>query len=77
MHHCVGTYIGDVLKGRCSIVSIKQGGARVATLEIEKGVMRQLKGPCNAAVPKAVLAATEAYVAGPLTDALSAKRKAA
>lgn len=77
MRHCVGSYITDVMNGRCSIISIKRGGERVATMEIEKGVLRQLKGPCNADVSEAVWTATRAYVAGPVAEALSPKRKAA
>lgn len=76
MHHCVGSYITDVMKGRCSIISVKQGGERVATLEIVNGDLAQLKGHCNANPDPAVWAAARAYIDGPVTEALR-KRKAA
>jgi hypothetical protein len=52
MRHCVATYIGQVVSGRSHIFGIRQGERRIATLELdEKLAVRQLKGPCNAAVP--------------------------
>lgn len=48
MRHCVGSYVPDVMSGRCAIVSMTEHGKRVATLEINpRGQCRQIRGPCN------------------------------
>jgi hypothetical protein len=63
MHHCVGSYVGDVQKRRCSIVSMRECGKRVATLEMmPRGQCRQLRGPCNSTTfMKGVRKAVEDY----------------
>lgn len=64
MRHCVASYHRDILSGRARVYSIRKGGDRVATLELnfvtrqnEEGVttsrsirVAQIKGPCNAPV---------------------------
>ncbi len=71
MRHCVATYITNVAKGDTFIISIREAGRRVATLELgnsEAGrhqnrlVIRQMKGPCNAPVSWTVRCAAEQYV---------------
>lgn len=62
MRHCVGTYVQDVIRGRCSIVGVRQGQTRVATIELVGGQVLQIKGPCNATVSPAVLGAAREYV---------------
>lgn len=58
MHHCVGSYSADVIRGDSRIYSVRKDGKRVATLELKvRGgawVVAQLSGPCNAAVDWAV-----------------------
>jgi hypothetical protein len=53
MRHCVGTYVDDVMSGRCRIYSLRNGIKRLATMEIvsegkHHWKIAQLKGPCNA-----------------------------
>lgn len=62
MRHCVASYLRDVFDGRCHILGIRRGARRVATLEFGSRGLRQLKGPCNAAVTPAVWAAAMAWV---------------
>ena len=70
MHHCVGTYTADVLRGAARIYSVRAGERRLATLELGRGhtfagdpfVARQLKGPCNSAVPKPVRVAAWSFI---------------
>ena len=61
MRHCVATYINDVMRGKCSIVSIKRAGDRIATLELRGGLINQIKGHCNADVSNETYAAAKAY----------------
>jgi hypothetical protein len=62
MRHCVGSYAADVCRKRCSIVSIRQGADRLATIQIAKQKLVQIKGRYNAKPKADVLAAAEAYV---------------
>jgi hypothetical protein len=55
MHHCVGTYAEYVNHGSLSIFSILKDGERVATVSFDRGAvygLREIRGPCNAAVPQ-------------------------
>lgn len=58
MNHCVATYAGEVARGECTILSIRDGARRVATLEIRPCVggyrIVQLQGPGNRRVPAEV-----------------------
>ena len=52
MHHCVGTYIDQVLQGTSYIFSVRCEGKRIATISLirigERVSIQQLRGPCNA-----------------------------
>ena len=72
MHHCVRTYAGRVVQGLSRLYSVRQGGARVATLELwpagRRGssvpsyALMQLKGSCNARPGAAVANAAAAFL---------------
>lgn len=75
MRHCVAIYSQDLVYGLARIFSIQQDGRRIATAEWRHGErdpddhvshfrLRQLKGPCNAHPPKAVVEAASAFAAG-------------
>ena len=59
LHHCAGTYAGQVHSGECYIFSVRKDGAPLATLQLvrsEAGVaIGQLRGACNAKPSKEVL----------------------
>lgn len=62
MRHCVASYMEDVARGSCHIVSVRLGGRRIATLELSRRwTVNQLKGPCNAPVALEVRAAVREY----------------
>lgn len=62
MHHCVSSYVGNVKRGQCAIISIRRQGVNVATLEISrKGVVSQIKTHCNGAPSVAVRKAADLY----------------
>jgi PcfJ-like protein len=66
MHHCVGAYADEVRAGRYYVYSICQSGERVATAGLmlndgETG-LHQLRGPCNAPVPKQITAAVQRWL---------------
>lgn len=67
MRHCVASYMKDLLSAGSCIYSIRKDGRRVATLELTSGYapvsIKQIKGPCNAAVAKDVMRAAEAFLA--------------
>lgn len=63
MRHCVASYVPDVMNGSSNIYSIRQGAARVATLELRKGKPNQIKAHCNKAPSKAVRMAVDLFVA--------------
>ena len=53
MHHCVGTYAGEVQSGSMYIYGVLSAGERVATLALvraagDKATISQLRGHCNA-----------------------------
>ena len=72
MHHCVRTYAGRVVQGLSRLYSVRQAGARVATLElwpagnsgssVTRYALMQLKGPCNARPGAAVASAVAAFL---------------
>jgi len=53
MKHCVGSYAEDCVSGKCTILSLRKtqlilpGNQRLATIELRKGVVVQVQGPCN------------------------------
>lgn len=62
MHHCVGSYVPNVIRGDCHIVSVLKGRQRVATIELDRKLLvRQSRGPCNASLPNAVVFAAQRY----------------
>jgi len=63
MRHCVSTYVGYVINGMSSIVSIQRDEQRIATLELRQGRIAQLKGRFNSLPAKQTLAAARQYVA--------------
>ncbi len=71
MNHCVGTYVASVAKGCSLIFSLRENGARVATLEIRfrrssfgRPMHEQLRGPNNAEPPHHIWTAMHAWLAG-------------
>lgn len=66
MRHCVSTYMRDILAARSCIYSIQKDGNRIATLELSSGdrpLLKQIKGPCNTAVPSNVEDAARGFIA--------------
>jgi hypothetical protein len=68
LHHCVGTYADDVRAGACYVFSIRRDGEPVATLALVrdhdnngKQSIGQVRGPCNAEPPKAVMTAVHRW----------------
>ncbi|MGH6816500.1 MAG: hypothetical protein ACREC6_12430, partial [Hyphomicrobiaceae bacterium] len=70
MNICVDAYADKLARNACRLISVWQGSARVATLEIEAdrggaGARRiQLKGPDNSNPQLPVLLAADAWLAG-------------
>jgi PcfJ-like protein len=68
MHHCVGTFTDAVQSGSLYVYSVRRDGQRVATLAIErdptstKAQLGQLRGPCNAQPPKALILAVQRWL---------------
>jgi hypothetical protein len=67
MHHCIGSYADEIRDGRrCSVYSISRGGERLATagLLLNDGTARlqQIRGPCNALVPKQISATVQCWL---------------
>lgn len=66
MHHCVASYVRDVMIGGSRIYSIRRGEDRVATMELLSSGRRfniaQLKGRFNATPTKPVKAAAESFL---------------
>lgn len=61
MRHCVASYVPDVMNGASSIFSIRHEMRRIATLQISKGRVVQLKGFANKLPSKGVRAAADAF----------------
>lgn len=66
MHHCAGTYAGQVHSGDCYIFSVRKEGSPLATLELVRGktgvAIGQLRGPCNAKPSKEVQRAVNSWL---------------
>src|SRR5262249_10810256 len=72
MRHCVRTYADRVAQGLSRLYSVRQGGGRVATLElwpagrpgssVPRYALMQLKGHCNARPDATVASAVTAFV---------------
>jgi len=68
MHHCVASYTREVVLGMSRIYSVRnKNDKRLATFELnplanDRWTMRQIKGPCNSAVPTAVHDAASAFL---------------
>lgn len=62
MRHCVASYVGGVINGKFSIVSIQQDERRLATLQLEKGRIAQLKARFNRLPTQPVADAARKYV---------------
>lgn len=67
MRHCVPSYMRDIMAAKSCIYSMRKDGKRVATLELASGpgpaAIKQIKGPCNAAVANVVLRAATEFAA--------------
>jgi len=54
MHHCVYSYTGNCVDGKCSIWSMRGlkslGHERIATIEVRGNAIAQVRGQCNAAI---------------------------
>jgi hypothetical protein len=66
MHHCVGTYGDTVRRGLNYIFSVREQGARVATIELMQDRGRvflcQLRGSCNSKVTKEIERVTKQWL---------------
>ena len=66
MHHCIGTYAEKVRRGRYYVYSIRRDAERLATaglvLHGARAKLAQLRGPCNAPVPKQITATVERWL---------------
>ena len=66
MHHCAGTYAGQVHSGDCYIFSVRKDGSPLATLQLVRGepgvAIGQFRGPCNAKPSKEVLRAVNSWL---------------
>jgi hypothetical protein len=67
MHHCVGSYSNEVIAGRSQIYSVREGDRRIATFELVRAngraELRQIRGICNAQVPKEIATAVRRWLA--------------
>jgi hypothetical protein len=74
MHHCIGTYAEEVRAGRYYVYSIRRDTERLATAGLvshgARAKLAQLRGPCNAPVPKQITATVERWLRtqAPLRD---------
>jgi hypothetical protein len=66
MHHCAGTYAGQVHSGDCYIFSVRKDRSPLATLQLVRGetgvAIGQLRGRCNAKASKDVLRAVNSWL---------------
>jgi hypothetical protein len=66
MHHCIGTYAGEVRAGRYYVYSIRRDAERLATaglvLDGARAILAELRGPCNAPAPKQITAAVQRWL---------------
>lgn len=67
MHNCVANYVPDVIGGEAFFYHVSKDGDRAATVQLAKAadryVIEEIKGLCNAEVPKVVLHAVERWIA--------------
>ena len=79
MHHCVATYVDQVRQGTSYIFSVRSEGKRIATISLicdgETVLIQQLRGPCNAAPPKAVAAAVRQWLRAQRTTAATIRQQ--
>ena len=58
MHHCAATLLGKVRRGESYLYSVREGEARVATVEVCRSfgngsiLIAQMRGPCNSILAK-------------------------
>jgi hypothetical protein len=66
MHHCAGTYAGQVRYGDCYIFSVRKDGSPLATLQLVRGevgvAIGQLRGACNAKPSKEASSAVNCWL---------------
>jgi PcfJ-like protein len=66
LHHCAGTYAGQVHSGDCYIFSVRKDGAPLATLHLVRGevgvAIGQLRGMCNARPSKEILRVVNSWL---------------
>lgn len=67
MHHCVRSYIDDVMVGHCRIYGLRHDDRRLATMELLQSpagrwTINQLKGPYNATPAHYVHHAADAFL---------------
>jgi hypothetical protein len=75
MHHCVGSYADRVREGGTYVYSVRQDGKSVATVSLVRHdgngalvshggqvLIEQVRGPCNVAPSKAVMAAVRQWL---------------
>ena len=66
MHHCVATYADCVRGGASYVFSVRREGKGVATISLVRDggriLIDQVRGLCNAAPPKAVMAAVRQWL---------------
>jgi hypothetical protein len=62
MRHCVASYVPDVMNGSSSVFSVRHEMRRVATLQVAKGKVVQLKGFANKLPSKPVAVAAQQFV---------------
>lgn len=61
MRHCVASYIGDVMSGKCHIYSMRADMRRVATVEIVGRQVVQIKGFANKRPAQSVITSADAF----------------
>jgi hypothetical protein len=65
LHHCVGSYQSVVRSGERYFYSVREGNARVATLELcESGgsiAIGQIRGACNVLPSKELIVAVKSW----------------
>lgn len=64
MRHCVSTYVQGVVDGKFSIISVRRDERRLATLQLHRLRVSQLKARFNKAAPNSVQRAARAYAVG-------------
>ena len=79
MHHCVATYVDQVRQGASYVFSVRSDGKRIATISLicrgETVSIHQLRGPRNAAPPKAVTAAVRQWLRAQRTTAAAIRQQ--